>query len=225
MILDLRKHHNVLFDLTEALCNSTTTNEWYSLYNNTYTEALNQIGYPRFENKRIINNTTEYEVSIPSFAEVFLGCIIGSKKIPTQQEFGDIFLKNALESNHRLNQHEEALLSRAKRAYISILREVLFNLYVFTNRFDVYNVYNPNLDYQDIDALIIKNGVYYGVRLYIDTQRGLSNRKHKTQKPKFNNVLYIDFPLHLGDNKNKIIGDLELYSEQLIDELIETLGR
>jgi hypothetical protein len=117
----------------------------------------------------------------------------------------------------------EGIVKRIKRAYPSFIRDIHFAALMkkYLPEYEIF--YDVKLDMtSDIDLLVIKDGIYYGVILYVLTDRAISQREHKTCK-QFANVNYIEIPLQDGkaggtagkDYKN--CGNFWLYNEKHID--------
>ena len=114
-----------------------------------------------------------------------------------------------------------ALEYRACKAYPSYVRELLFILLVKEKFTDYEVIYDQMLDFEKgIDILLIKNDVYYGVKLRINTSNSLKFAEDKlTRHNSMPEVNYINFDFDMFDEDKLVVNHFFLYSEKYLDRL------
>ncbi len=166
---------------------------------------------------------------LPSFAKCFYEIVTDNKIIPKQAEFCceyiDKNIRNIMYDNSISYGNKDSLCSgltaRLHRTYPSLVRDLMFNLYVWNECRDVYAMYNLELDYKHgIDCLVEKDGLLFGLCLFTDTARSVYYRgaKKTVRHTEFDNVIMIEAPLNLDDAF--VCGDFKLYDEKYIDRVI-----
>lgn len=149
---------------------------------------------------------------IPTQEEMFARSV---ERLKTDKGIGD----NLSDPNFVLGWKRRAYVS-----YPSIIRDMYFNLLLKENGLNV--IYNTKLDFDyKIDCLLEKDGRFYGIGMYADTQRGASDRRHKMSVAKrlgtlFDNVKYIDLPIIEGKNVENC-GKFWLYTQYHVDEVLK----
>lgn len=172
----------------------------------------------------------EKKMSLPSFAKHFYDELKQNNAIPSQDCFCNSYIKENFLMNKFSTEIIDGIDARLRRTYPSLVRDIMFNQYVYEYCIDVFNVYNFYLDFKcGIDSLIEKDDMLFGISLFTDTQRSNEFRKPKkdgTRHKEFNNVVMVDFPLDLSTGKkhgDKKGNDILLYDEKTIEEFLKTL--
>ena len=121
------------------------------------------------------------------------------------------------------NDIYNALKARLTRSYPSLVRDMHFACSLKKKRQDLEVFYNPELDVKnDIDTLVIHNGMLKAFVLYVDTFRGNGFRKRKANRHnRFNNVTYYEIPMTLGNVAYNKVGlyDISVIEKMSMDEL------
>lgn len=175
--------------------------------------------------KEYENNEIEKHNDFPRFIDVFYKYVYKHSKIPTQEEFFDIYVaENKVELNMMFNSHNWGLTEklglkhRIYKIYPSFIRD-LHASFLFkektTKHFGdnrVKVIYNRELDNKEnIDVLIVKDDKYFGLKLLTSTPKAnkYKNEKFGRHNEPFENVEYIDVPLSFNTCPKS--GEIYLY--------------
>ena len=169
------------------------------------------------------NEEVEHKIAFPLFIKPFYRFVFEKARIPTQEEFYKYYLtyyKNEYFATHPYDGIIYlGLQARIYRTYPSIVRDFYFNKLLENNSRGFKVVYNIDLDsHRDIDAMLIKDNVFWAACLFINTNKAEMARKWKENRHKrFGNVKYV--PLSVKFNKENKFGDFYLYREQDVEQL------
>ena len=199
----------------------------------TYQQAIDKlkknyyIQPPRYDK---INHTQEEEdiedrVSVPYFVDSFLKYIMEHKTIPSMYEYEMQYREDnkPFYDTYNTKNYRYAIRNRVQRAYPSLVRDVMFALFL-KEKFKEENVdviYNDELDrYEGIDIMICGKR-NWGVHLFTDTRRANEYRARKNNRhgDDFYNVIDIDLVKDLH-SKNKY-GNIVLYGEEDYKNLLK----
>lgn len=175
---------------------------------------------------QIKNKLVEWELDLPMFVPSFYDFIINEKKIPSQTQFYENYLKLNTSYFSNNNFDEEimvAIKARVFRTYPSLVRDIHFAKFLFGKFKKSIVIYNQRLDIEEgIDLMIINNDKHYAINLYTATSRGFLGRKKKKYRHKdFDNVEYIEVPV---DFKGSVkCGDFFLYGTKEMNLVITKL--
>lgn len=188
----------------------------------SYKDIEKQIKKYKLRFPYIKNTKVEKYIKFPIFVDSFYELLFFSKKVPTQKEFIENYIKRHKEKEciKCLNNNEKkALRARLCRTYPSYIRDLHFSK-MLEEKLDFGEViYNSEIDVKDgVDTLIKYNNTKYAVCLYINTQRSQNFRKTKIKQQK-NGYIYIELPLNMKESKE--VGDFYLYTK---DNLINLLN-
>lgn len=207
----------------------------------TYKDIEEQIGTVNYLRKKLKVPSAESNNIDIKLIDIFYGFVKENNKIPTLVEFARLWLKSLLKRYPYYRDHDafkKGSLARASRAYPSIIRDLHFALYlkhIWKGKCEV--VINLDLDaYYLIDILIIKDGKYYGLKLFTDTRRAIEFAEEKPFRNvvEFDDVNYIPLTIEIFDTKeegkrvelktnidcvNKKYDDLFVYGEKHALEL------
>ena len=221
------------FNNNDNSCNNNVLK--YGKYDNflskielDYEDVISEIRNYRLEFKDVRDDVIENEMSFPSFYEMV--CSYGY--IPKQDVFCNYYesrwIDKVISDNFCDSDDKDKIVcgldARLRRSYPSFVRDLMFNLYVYDHCYDVYCLYNVDMDLCcGIDSLIVKGDLLFGVCLYVDTSRSRDYRcvKRCNRHSDYSNVVMIENPL-CYENKFKC-GDFWLYKESCIEKLIDGL--
>ena len=197
----------------------------YKLKRNPYTQP------PRYDK---FNHTTEEEdieerITVPYFSESFLKYIEAKNTIPSLYEFEMQYREDnkPFYEQYNTKEYRYAIRNRLQRAYPSLIRDIMFALFLkekFKDK-NVEVIYNAKLDkYEGIDIMICGKH-NWGIHLFTKTKRGVEFRARKDNRhaDDFYNVIDIDLEISL-DSKNKF-GNVILYGEKDYQNLIEKVKK
>lgn len=150
---------------------------------------------------------------LPRFIKTFYS-MIENRVIPTQEDFYNQYV----DDNEKYFQDKkfssttwQGIKARVYRAHASLMRDLHFATFLKEKGETI--IYNKLLDSKyGVDIMVIKNGRYYALLLYINTSRSLQAREGKKDDyPIFANASYIECPLVFRDSL--ICGDFFLFGE------------
>lgn len=197
-----------------------------------YEDVISEIRNYRLEFKDVRDDVIENEMSFPSFSKCFYEMVCSYGYIPKQNIFCNYYesrwIDKVISDNFCDSDDKDKIVcgldARLRRSYPSFVRDLMFNLYVYDHCYDVYCLYNVDIDLCcGIDSLIVKGDLLFGVCLYVDTSRSRDYRcvKRCNRHSDYSNVVMIENPL-CYENKFKC-GDFWLYKESCIEKLIDGL--
>ena len=176
----------------------------------------------------------EYKIKLPPFCFVFYYLLIIYERIPTPQEFVEKYIelafdeykeKYCLKERYIENKDDEIkyftykqILGRVCRAYNAFNREIDLMLQL-SQEVDIEFLYDFQKDYKDgIDITVTYDNRTKTIGCYQATDRGeyLFKRKHTVRRK---TQVDIEFPL--TPENTMVIGDIWLYSDASVRELIE----
>ncbi|MCL1943680.1 MAG: hypothetical protein FWF54_09080 [Candidatus Azobacteroides sp.] len=180
-----------------------------------YPDLLEMIPLTSEEIKTIISNYTlsfpvekhpdvEWHIEFPVFAVTFYKEIIQNHRIPTQEHFFENYVADHADFFREKRFGRDILLglkARVFRTYPSLVRDLFFNKFVKEQLTGASVIYNITLDIKEgIDLLIsIHHNFHYAVNLFTDTYRARVGRDKKQRRhDPFQNVVYIDLPIHFN---------------------------
>ena len=187
----------------------------------------------RFEHEK--NGLIE-SCQLPYMVRPFYDYIKRNNKIPTFEEYYRLYVNNnqnfitslgitmrELVKNEELNI---GLKGRLNRTWLSLIRDVHFAKLCkekSNGEFDV--LYNRDLDSKnDVDVMIVLDGSYYAICLFVDTKRSNKYRKEKEHRhERFSNVEYIEhtIPMSRFDGKDN---EVVLFNENDFETIMEKIG-
>src|SRR5690554_4897780 len=153
------------------------------------------------------NRDVEWKMKFPMFVPAFYNFVLIKNSIPTQNEYWSHYLlvnSRWFELEKLSSVHLNGLQARVFRTYPSLIRDIHFSKYVYSQLNQCIVIYNQKLDIEEgIDLLVIHNDVYFAFNLFTDTNRAYSGRFKKNNRHiNFENVEYIDLPVNLSQGIN-----------------------
>lgn len=205
-------------------------------------EQLKKIKYQEFYDsiggKDAYNTKLEHS-KMPSICRLYYSLFVKDARIPDcqylvdeyvhrycyQLQSGKYVIKDKYkEYDYYLDFTYEDVAGRVLRAYNSFNREIALLTYLFKYK-DKFKIrYSYYEDYVDgVDICVRTKDKKFGLATYVSSRNSNRHRQHKKdcfyKKSKF---IMFDLPARISIN-TKSVGDVEIYSEEYIDEVIEKI--
>lgn len=190
---------------------------------------------PKTSRSKKESSIAEADIGWPSFVENFYDCmneIMGNMLPPTEQEYVDYYLyknrrtiKDLIIKNVTNTETKEDILEnligRLKRTYPSIIRDI--SACLLLDRLGKPAFYNALVDYKlGCDCILHYPSVQYGLNMYMNTSRALSNRQRKISHfPE--ELIRIEWPMHDISYEEYLKDVLAIYNEKDAEQLEITI--
>lgn len=199
----------------------------------TYEQAINKLKQnrytqpPRYDkyNHTKEEDEIEHYVSVPFFSESFLRFIEHNKTIPTLYEFESQYREDNKDfyGTYSTKAYRYAIRNRVHRAYPSLVRDIMFALFLRDKLEDkgIDVIYNEKLDKDEAIDIMLCGKRNWGIHLFTKTRRAETFRavKNNRHPDDFYNVNDIDLELNL--NSNNKFGNIILYGEDDYNKLVK----
>lgn len=176
------------------------------------------------DNQKIKDASIE-NMRLPPLRDSFYGLCNITGTIPTQEQFFEEYRKNEdiikflkiYEGTHLHWYKFNALKLRVFRSYPSFVRET--HIYAKLRDSGLYDevLVNARLDKEnDIDVLLKKNNMYFGLALFVSSNTSLDWRGKKSKRHnRLTEVTYIEIPITIKKKNN--CGKFDLYTDKMLD--------
>lgn len=186
----------------------------------TLQDIEGQLSKLAFTPSNIRSEKIEYQTSLPYFMTSFNDFLRVNKRIPSQNEYIDNYLRTNGQYLSSLNltpDDMEAVKARATRAYPSLIRDLHFTSLL---QYEGYNpIYDEDADVNGgVDQIIDMYGTPVYIHCFTGTNRAMQDRERKEHRHNFNGV-HIDLPLDMNGSNSKRIGNFIVYSDKAVRQL------
>lgn len=193
----------------------------------TSEQLLSMIEVIPLEFLNIRNQQVEWNMQFPMFIKPFYDFVYRHKEIPTQEGYFDFYIQKNSDFFDNANLNDvliAGLRARVYRTYPSLVRDLHFNVFLKEKLLQSTIFYNTQLDIEnDIDTLIIKDGLFHSLSMFTDTVAGREAREKKRYRSKkFSNVTYLELPVDFKGSFE--CGKFFLYGEREFKSVIASLG-
>ena len=161
------------------------------------------------------------------FVYTFYDLVGKSGWIPFQSEFVRAYIaQQGDEFKDLYKRKREAVEARLMRCHPSYARDLHFAMKCRESGLFDDVIYNPDMDVkQGIDLLILKDCKFYGVHLFVDTNRGHGWRSKKNNRHSDPNKFVTEFDFTVYKQDGFKCGEYFLFGQDQVRKLYEHIVR